>query len=112
MEETLRFYRFFGLTIDPEAHELPDQLSTQLEFLHFLAFKEVETLQAGGDTGPLRRACRDFLGRHPAGWLPKACAKLDKIDAPPLWRGLVGLASGYCNADAAYLTASEGPMKE
>jgi len=112
MEEALRFYRFFGLTISPEAHELPDQLCTELEFLHFLAFKEVETLQAGGDTGSLRRASRDFLSRHPARWLPKACAKLDKIDAPPLWRALLGLTSASCKADAAYLTASEGPMKE
>ena len=112
MEETLRFYRFFGLTISPEAHDLPDQLCTELEFLHFLAFKEVEALQAGGDAGSLRRACRDFLARHPARWLPKACAKLDEIDAPPLWRALVGLTSAYCNADAAYLRASEGPMKE
>ena len=101
-----------GLPISPEAHYLPDQLCTELEFLHFLAFKEVEALQAGGDTGSLRRASRDFLLRHPARWLPKACAKLDKIDAPPLWRALVGLTSACCNADAAYLTASEGPMKE
>jgi len=112
MEETLRFYRFFGLTISSEQRELPDQLSTELEFLHFLTFRELEALEDGTDTGSLRRASRDFLGRHPARWLTKADAKLGSLDAGAPWCALIGFAAAYCRADAAHLVATEGPMKD
>ena len=61
MEEALRFYHHFGLTLSEAARELPDHLSTQLEFLHFLAFREAEALDSGLDAGPYRRAQRDFV---------------------------------------------------
>ncbi len=112
MEEALRFYRFFGLTISSEQRDLPDHVTAELEFMHFLSFKEVEALREGGDTGSLRRAQRDFLVRHPARWLPKAVAKLGKVEAPAFWRGLLELTTAYCRADAAYLIATEGPVKE
>ncbi len=112
MEEALRFYRFFGLTICSEQRELPDQLSTELEFLHFLTFRELEALEDGSDTGSLRRASRDFLSRHPARWLPKARDKLLGLDADSPWPALVGLAAACCQADAAHLIQSEGPVKE
>ncbi len=111
MEEALRFYRFFGLTISSDERDLPDHLTTELEFLHFLSFKEVETIRAGGDVASLRRAQRDFLARHPASWLPKAIAKLEKVEAPAFWRGLLGFTSAYCGADAAYLVKTEGPVE-
>ena len=111
MEEALRFYRFFGLTLSTEERDLPDHLGTELEFLHFLAFKEVEALHAGVDAGSYRRAARDFLLRHPAKWLPRALAKLDKVGAPPFWRGLLSFVAAYCRADASYLESVVGPMK-
>lgn len=112
MEEALRFYRFFGLTLSSDERDLPDHLPTELEFLHFLAFKEVEALHAGLDAGSYRRAARDFLLRHPAKWLPRALAKLDKVDVPPFWRALLSLVNDFCRADASYLESLVGPMKE
>jgi len=112
MEEALRFYRFFGLTTSKEEKDLPDHLTTELEFLHFLTFKELEALRGGADAGSPRRAERDFLMRHPVRWLPIAMKKLDTIDAPPFWRALIGLAADYCRADVEYLVGLEGPMKD
>ncbi len=112
MEEALRFYRFFGLTTSKEEKDLPDHLSTELEFLHFLTFKELEALRVGTDAGSPRRAARDFLVRHPARWLPLALKKLDKVEVQPFWRALVGLTAAYCKADAVYLIGSEGPVQE
>ncbi len=112
MEEALRFYRFFGLTTAKQEKDLPDHLATELEFLHFLTFKELEALRAGSDTGSQRRAVRDFLIRHPLRWMPLALKKLDTIEAPPFWHGLLRLTVAYCKADAAYLTAAEGPIQE
>ena len=112
MEEALRFYRFFGLTTSKEEKDLPDHLTTELEFLHFLTFKELEALRCGGDTGSPRRATRDFLVRHPVRWLPLALKKLDKVKAPPFWCGLIRLTAAYCEADAEYLLATEGLMQD
>ncbi len=82
MEEVLRFYNHFGLTLDQQQHELPDHLSAELEFLHYLAFREAEALRAGLDVGAYRRAQRDFIERHPGRWVPKLRGKLE-ASAPP-----------------------------
>lgn len=112
MEEALRFYRFFGLTTAAHEKDLPDHLATELEFLHFLTFKELEALRGGGDTGSPRRAERDFLVRHPVRWMPLALKKLGTIEVPPFWHAVMRLTAGYCKADAAYLIASEGPLQD
>jgi DMSO reductase family type II enzyme chaperone len=62
LEELVRFYEFFGLRRRPDAL-LPDHLSVELEFMHFLSTLE-STGEPGRDTASLRRAQRDFLDRH------------------------------------------------
>lgn len=111
MEEALRFYRFFGLTISPEERELPDHLSTQLEFLHVLTFRELQARQSGNDPGSFRRAARDFLARHPGYWLPRAVEKLERLDTPRFWKSLVGVTALCCRADGAHLVETEGPVE-
>lgn len=83
MEEAVRFYNHFGLHISEEPRELPDHLLIELEFLHYLAFREAEALHAGEDPGSWRRAQRDYLTRHPGSWVPKLHARLGKNDPPP-----------------------------
>ena len=56
MEEVVRFYRYFGLRPDEETREPPDHLSAQLEFLHFLTYREAKVLLGGEDPVPLRAA--------------------------------------------------------
>jgi DMSO reductase family type II enzyme chaperone len=89
MEEAVRFYNHFGLSLAEKPRELPDHLTTQLEFLHYLAFRETEALQAGSDAGSYRRAQRDFIERHPGRWVPKLRARLEEEDAPRFFLELV-----------------------
>jgi TorA maturation chaperone TorD len=49
------------------------------EFLHYLTFKEVHALQTGADPSSYRRAQRDFLKRHPLGWMGQVSERLEKI---------------------------------
>ena len=81
MEEAVRFYNHFGLSLSEKPRELPDHLTTELEFLHYLAFREAEALQAEQDAGAYRRAQRDFIERHPGQWIPKLRAKLEQEGA-------------------------------
>ena len=89
MEECVRFYNHFGLTLSEAPRELPDHISTQLEFLHFLAFREAEAWRDGRDPGPWQRAGRDFLERHPGRWVPKLREKLTQQNPLPFFTALV-----------------------
>lgn len=88
MEELVRFYRFFGLTLGPKPKELPDHLAIELEFLHFLAYQEAQALEEGRDPGSYRRAERDFLERHLLRWLPRLRERLEQVEALPFFRAL------------------------
>jgi DMSO reductase family type II enzyme chaperone len=88
MEEVLRFYRHFGLVLATEPSELPDHLGLELEFLHYLAFRENEASREGTDAGAFERAERDFLSRHPGRFVPLLRANLERERATPFFVAL------------------------
>ncbi len=61
-EELVRFYQFFGLNRG-EGAEMPDHISVELEFMHFLTHLESVTEDPEA-LGSLYRAQLDFLQRH------------------------------------------------
>jgi len=89
-------------------HELPDHITTELEFLHYLTFREAEACERGVDPESLRRAERDFLARHLCRWVPKLRARLAKQTTCPFFPALVGFAEAYFAADHAYATGIVG----
>ncbi len=99
MEECVRFYNHFGLTLSETQRELPDHLLTQLDFLHFLCFREAQALQQRGDPAAFRRAQRDFIARQPGAWIEKLSARLAEHEGAPFFRALIGAL--------AHLLASE-----
>lgn len=111
MEECVRFYNHFGLTLADSPRELPDHLATQLEFLHFLAFREAEARDEGGDPGPWRRAARDFVERHPGRWVPKLRARLAKHKAAPFFTALIERLDRFLAQERARLEAEPEPPR-
>jgi DMSO reductase family type II enzyme chaperone len=103
MEELVRFYDHFDLSLSAEERELPDHLSVELEFLHYLTFKESAALERGLDPAAYRRAQFDFLGRHPSRLLPLLRAKIDEQHADPPFPALLALTDEFVRADLAYL---------
>lgn len=102
LEELVRFYNFFGLTSgDAPANELPDHLTTQFEFLHFLcareACDETETVD------DYRRAQRDFLEHHPGKWVPQWHARLRDNHAPPFYLALGELLDRFIQMERQHL---------
>ena len=88
LEELVRFYNYFGLTAaGTEANELPDHLSTQLEFMHYLIANELSVDEAE-NADDFIRAQRDFLVRHPISWIPNFNANLKKFKALPYYLAL------------------------
>ena len=110
MEESVRFYNHFGLTLTDEPRELPDHLITQLEFLHFLSFREAKALEKQEDANSYRCAQRDFLSRHPGKWVPDLRARLEAQDPMPFFRELVARLGEFLIHDQAHLVALTGPV--
>lgn len=108
MEDATRFYNFFGLRLSPAMHELPDHITTELEFLHYLTFREAEAHERGVDAAALVRAERDFLARHLCRWLPPLRARLAKQTTVPFFPALVQFAAAFFEADRAYAAAAAG----
>ena len=108
MEDATRFYNFFQLRVSPEMQELPDHITTELEFLHYLTFREAQARQQGTDPTPLLRAERDFLARHLCKWVPRMQARLAKQTTLPFFPALVGFAAVFFVADQAYAAAAAG----
>ncbi len=63
LEELVRFYDYFGLKRNEDS-EMPDHLSVELEFMHFLTFLEQKACERGEPIHELRKAQYDFLERH------------------------------------------------
>ncbi len=94
-EELLRWYDHFGLQRKSKA-ELPDHISVELEFMHFLAFREHNAKLQGDDTSPLLRAQQEFLGRH---LLPLAKAIMENTRiAAPRYKAITSEAFRYLEA--------------
>jgi len=106
MEDAVRFYNFFDLHMSPEMRELPDHITTELEFLHYLTFREAQALQEGLDPSPLLRAERDFLARHLRKWVPRLQARLAKQETLAFFPAWVEFAGGFFDSDGAYAEAA------
>ncbi len=106
MEEMARFYSYFGLSIEHGSGELPDHLATELEFMHFLAFKELSAIDRGKDPLPYRRAQADFLERQLTSWLPALEKRLQGLKPPPFYAALAWLANAATRAQLAALDAT------
>lgn len=109
MEEALRFYHHFGLAMSESQRELPDHLATELEFLHFLAYREAQAIEQGEDPGPYQRAQRDFVARHPGGFVPKLRSRLEKQEPMRFFRELVRSLEAFLEHDRRALLARAGP---
>lgn len=108
MAEVTRFYHHFGLSLGGESREMPDHLTTELEFMHFLTFREVAALESGQDRGSYVRAQRDFLQRHLTRWLPRLRPMAEKQKAAAFFSGLLALTEAFLLKDLAHVTSLAG----
>ena len=102
-EEVVRFYEHFGLGFDVrDAHDWPDHIGTELEFMHYLTFLEA-TAEKPGDGEIYRRAQGDFLVRRVGRWAPRFAAQLGGIDGNAPYGLFARLMAAYVEADLRYL---------
>lgn len=91
MSDLGAFFRAFGLRVSEDAHERPDHIACECEFLLVLARKEARALALEDE--PTReatcRAARLFLRDHLGRWAPALGAKLARLD-PQGFHGALG----------------------
>jgi len=101
-----RFYHFFQLRLSPELRELPDHITTELEFLHYPDLPRGGGASDDSDASPLLRAQRDFLERHLCRWHPAARGTAGETADPALLPGFVRFACAFFQRDQAYVSAA------
>lgn len=102
MEDLVRFYEHFGLIAHPD--DLPDHVCTELQFMHYLAFKQAAIASVDGLQADITLAQHDFLDRHLCHWLPRLEARLGSAMEPsPFYSTLASFVTGFVQADRRWL---------
>jgi len=96
--ELKAFFRQFGLTMNKSLREFEDSVTAELEFMQFLAMKEVDALENGWDCGPYRHAQHDFLVRHLGKWLPKLAKSASEVQSS-FYRSVAQIAAMFVERD-------------
>jgi len=103
MLEVSEFYNFFGMHMSQEEgkREFPDHICAELEFLHFLTFKEEEAQR--GDKVEEHKgyllAQKDFLERHVNQWIPEFSLKLQESASMPFYTLLARITSCFITSE-------------
>lgn len=95
-EDVVRFYDFFGYVLEERFAWQPDHLSVQLEFMHFLCFREVEQ---GAGALSFQLAQLDFTERHLARWVPAFSARVEAIEPRSLYARILKSLGAFVSAD-------------
>ncbi len=93
LEESVRFYNYFGVTAGEDFEELPDHISTQLEFMHYLTHCESELEDDKEQQENYLRAERDFLNRQLGRWVPQLRDRVTNNNAKPFYLTLIQTAA-------------------
>jgi DMSO reductase family type II enzyme chaperone len=101
MEEVVRFYEYFGLTVSHEDPRPPDHLATELEFMKYLTFKEAVSSSPRLQVS-FRRAQHDFLSRQLA-WVPELAERTRAANGAPFFQWVTSVVAGFVAADASYI---------
>ena len=102
-EDVVRFYDYFGDVLDEKFAWQPDHLSLQLEFMHYLCFRESEQ---GEEVLSYQLAQLDFAERHLVSWVPRFAAQVEKHASGSLYARVVAALRDFIAEDFAWQTAT------
>lgn len=100
-EEVVRYYSFFGYRLNEERQWQPDHLAIELEFLHYLAFREAHR-QDREDALSYQLAELDFLARHPLDWYPAVGRSVARLAEEPYHLALFESLGDFLQRDHAW----------
>ena len=103
------FYKHFGLGMsrDDGRREVPDHLSAELEFMHFLTFKQNQANEEGREDllQGYQRAQNDFLQQQLSQWLPGFVERLQMGCGIPFYIALGNLIHDVVMAELEHVNS-------
>ncbi len=114
MGDIAGFYSAFGVQLSQDIHERLDHLSVELEFLHFLAYKESYALCHDGPEKlkTVVEAEKKFVKEHVGRWVPLFSGMLKKKAEYGFYKSVADLTSQWVAFEIAYLGVSPQPYSE
>jgi TorA maturation chaperone TorD len=114
MGDIAGFYKAFGVELSKDIHERLDHLSVELEFMHFLAYKESYALCHDGPekTQIVVDAQKKFVKNHIGRWVPLFSRMLSKKSDSGLFRFIADICGAWMDFEAAYLGVTPQPYSE
>lgn len=98
-EDLVRFYSYFNYTLEEKFAWAPDHLSVELEFMHFLCYREAS---AQTDAASSQLAQVDFSQRHLVRWVPELARSVAKVESDSVYRRVVDAIEQFLTADYAW----------
>ncbi len=108
------FYKAFGIEVSDKIRERLDHISTQLEFMYFLAYKEAFAQEHHGKKKSeiCREAQRKFLKEHLGRWAPLFLERLDQKAESGFYKGLAQLTKYFLDFEAQFLNVKPEEIKQ
>lgn len=91
----MAFYSSHGLVMDSEFRDLPDHIAVELEFMHYLIFKEIEALDASDfkTAADILESQDTFMNKFLRPWVDKFSGKTAEGAETAFYRALAGCLS-------------------
>lgn len=107
MADVAGFYSAFGVRISRSQRELPDFLGTELEFLHFVGWKEANALREGNRNAAVicREAQEKFLTEHLGAWVTRFRERIESCSAGRFYVLLARLIERFVGAQGTQTLA-------
>ena len=114
MGDIAGFYSAFGLQLSPDIHERLDHLSVELEFMHYLSYKEsYAILHDGGEKlKTVFEAEKKFVKEHIGRWVPLFSGMLKRKADYGFYKILADFTLDWMAFDIAYLGVTPQPYSE
>ncbi len=108
------FYKAFGLEAAEGKKDRPDHISTELEFMHFLALKELFALRSGKpkEQEICRDAQRKFLRDHLGRWTNVFSRRIEREGNSDFYYELSRLLDGFVGSDSKMLGVKVEKIKQ
>ncbi len=106
----ISMYREAGLSIREDFKELPDHIGIELEFMSYLAFKEVESMQESCVSRAIMygRKQKDFLKMFLFRWVPAFCNRLRESSDNDFYTLLAACVESFLSSEISHIDFHSG----
>lgn len=95
--EVIKFYAEQGLVMDGDFNNLPDHITVELEFIQYLIFKEIESLEKSDIAGAIVFINQQqlFLDKFLKPWIQPFCDKMKEGASSEFYRALADCTCAF-----------------